>query len=198
MAAAFWVLGFGAVWYLTVLSGLSTSLTAVAFALIVPVEPRRETSQSPLKDAMHDLHPYVAFIVLPVFAFAKAGVSFAGLSLEQLFAPLVIAIALGLFVGKQIGVFGAAWLATRLKIADRPSGASWVQLYGVSLLCGIGFTMSLFIGVLAFPGAVDSVQQVEVKLGVIGGSVLSTVVAAVVLGVSSRRHARRLVAHSSQ
>src|SRR5690606_1382288 len=114
LAAAFWVLGFGAMWWLTVKSGLSTSLMAVAFAAIVPVNPRPETGASPLRDAMHDLHPYVAFLVLPVFAFAKAGVSFAGLSLEQLFAPLVVAIALGLFVGKQIGVFGAAWLATKL------------------------------------------------------------------------------------
>lgn len=192
LAAAFWSLGFAAMWWLTVKSGLSTSLTAVAFAAVVPVNPRKETGVSPLRDAMHDLHPYVAFIVLPVFAFAKAGVSFAGLSVEQMFAPLVIAIALGLFVGKQIGVFGAAWLATKLKIADRPSGASWLQLYGVSLLCGIGFTMSLFIGVLAFPGAVDSVEQVEVKLGVIGGSVLSTVVAALVLGVAARNHSRRM------
>jgi NhaA family Na+:H+ antiporter len=193
LAAAFWVLGFGAMWWLTVKSGLSTSLMAVAFAAIVPVNPRPETGASPLRDAMHDLHPYVAFLVLPVFAFAKAGVSFAGLSLEQLFAPLVVAIALGLFVGKQIGVFGAAWLATKLKIADRPSGASWLQVYGVSLLCGIGFTMSLFIGVLAFPGAVDSLEQVEVKLGVIGGSLLSTVVAALVLGLASRRQANRTI-----
>ena len=86
------VLGFGLVWYLTVLSGLSTSLTAVAFAAIVPIRPRAEDGQSPLKEAMHDLHPWNAFLVLPLFAFAKAGVSFAGLSLEQAFAPLVIAI----------------------------------------------------------------------------------------------------------
>ncbi len=190
LAAAFWVLGFAVMWWLTVKSGLSTSLMAVAFAAVVPVNPRQETGASPLRDAMHDLHPYVAFLVLPVFAFAKAGVSFAGLSLEQVFAPLVLSIALGLFVGKQIGVFGAAWLATKLKIADRPSGASWLQLYGVSLLCGIGFTMSLFIGVLAFPGAVDSLEQVEVKLGVIGGSLLSTVVAALVLGTASRHQSR--------
>ncbi|WP_409020005.1 Na+/H+ antiporter NhaA [Brevundimonas vesicularis] len=184
--AAFWALAFGLVWYFTILSGLSTSLTAVAFALIVPVEPRRETSQSPLKDAMHDLHPYVAFLVLPLFAFAKAGVSFSGLSLEQAFAPLVIAIAMGLFLGKQIGVFGAAVLATKLRIAARPTGANWLQLYGVSLLCGIGFTMSLFIGVLAFPGAADSAVQVEVKLGVIGGSILSALVALVVFNLGGR------------
>ena len=89
-----------------------TSLTAVAFAMIVPIQARAEDGQSPLKEAMHDLHPWNAFLVLPLFAFAKAGVSFAGLSMEQAFAPLVIAIALGLFFGKQIGVLGAAWLAS--------------------------------------------------------------------------------------
>ncbi|QFU32241.1 Na+/H+ antiporter NhaA [Brevundimonas sp. Bb-A] len=186
----FWVLGFSAVWYLTVLSGLSTSLTAVAFAMIVPIQARKEDRQSPLKEAMHDLHPWNAFLVLPLFAFAKAGVSFAGLSLEQAFAPLVVAIALGLFFGKQIGVFGAAWLASALRIGARPTDASWLQVYGVSLLCGVGFTMSLFIGVLAFPGAVDSPEQIEVKLGVIGGSILSAIGAAVVLGLAGRRPRR--------
>ena len=185
--APFWVLGFAVVWYLTVLSGLSTSLTAVAFAAIVPVDDRRGDGQSPLKEAMHDLHPYVAFLVLPLFAFAKAGVSFAGLSLEQAFAPLVIGIALGLFLGKQIGVFGAAALASVLRIGRRPTDATWLELYGVSLLCGVGFTMSLFIGVLAFPGAIDSPQQIEVKLGVLGGSILSAIAGAVVLGVAGRR-----------
>ena len=186
IAAPFWVLGFAAVWYLTVISGLSTSLTAVAFAAIVPIKARRDTHQSPLKEAMHDLHPWNAYLVLPLFAFAKAGVSFSGLSMEQAFAPLVIAIALGLFLGKQAGVLAAAWLASALKIGARPSGASWMQVYGVSLLCGVGFTMSLFIGVLAFPGAVDSPEQIEVKLGVIGGSILSAVAAAVVLALAGR------------
>lgn len=187
LASPFWVMGFAAVWYLTVLSGLSTSLTAVAFAMIVPIKARREDRQSPLKEAIHDLHPWNAFLVLPLFAFAKAGVSFVGLSMEQAFAPLVIAIALGLFVGKQIGVFGAAWVASALKIGARPTGATWLQVYGVSLLCGVGFTMSLFIGVLAFPGAVDSPEQIEVKLGVIGGSILSAVGAALVLALAGRR-----------
>nr|WP_316629036.1 Na+/H+ antiporter NhaA [uncultured Brevundimonas sp.] len=188
--APFWVLGFALVWYLTVLSGLSTSLTAVAFAMIVPIRARAEDGQSPLKEAIHDLHPWNAFLVLPLFAFAKAGVSFAGLTMDQAFAPLVVAIALGLFLGKQIGVFGAAWLASALKIGARPTDAGWMQVYGVSLLCGVGFTMSLFIGVLAFPGAVDSPEQVEVKLGVIGGSILSAVAAALVLGLAGR--ARRV------
>ncbi|MFC5372253.1 Na+/H+ antiporter NhaA [Brevundimonas faecalis] len=190
LAAPFWVLGFGAVWWLTIQSGLSTSLTAVAFAMVVPVNPRRETGQSPLRDAMHDLHPYVAFLVLPLFAFAKAGVSFAGLSLDQALAPLVIGVALGLFVGKQIGVFGVAWLAARMGIGAKPTGANWLQVYGVSLLCGVGFTMSLFIGALAFPGAADSPQQIEVKLGVIGGSLLSALAAAVILKLAGRRAAR--------
>lgn len=187
VAAPFWVLGFGLIWYLTVLSGLSTSLTAVAFALIVPVAARTDDHQSPLKEAMHDLHPYVAFLVLPLFAFAKAGVSFAGLSLEQAFAPLVLGIALGLFIGKQIGVFGFAWLASALKLGRRPTGATWLELYGVSLLCGVGFTMSLFIGVLAFPGSIDSPEQVEVKLGVLGGSFLSAIAGAAVLAMAGRR-----------
>ncbi|MBL0967590.1 MAG: Na+/H+ antiporter NhaA [Brevundimonas sp.] len=183
----FWVLGFALVWWLTVQAGLSTSLTAVAFACIVPVNARKEDGQSPLKEAMHDLHPYVSWLVLPLFAFAKAGVSFAGLSFEQATAPLVIGIALGLFLGKQIGVFGAAWLASTLKIGRKPSGSTWLELYGVSLLCGIGFTMSLFIGVLAFPGAIDSPEQVEVKLGVLGGSLLSALAAGAILGVAAAR-----------
>ena len=109
------------------------------------------------------------------------------MSLEQAFAPLVIGIALGLFVGKQIGVFGAAALASALKIGRRPTGSTWLELYGVSLLCGVGFTMSLFIGILAFPGAIDSPEQVEVKLGVLGGSFLSAVAGALVLAVAGRR-----------
>ena len=185
--APFWVLGFGVVWYLTVRAGLSTSLTAVAFAAIVPVVDRRCDGQSPLQEAMHDLHPYVAWLVLPLFAFAKAGVSFAGLSLDQMLAPLVLGIAFGLFVGKQVGVLGAAWLASALKIGRKPTGATWLEVYGVSLLCGVGFTMSLFIGALAFPGAIDSPEQVEVKLGVLLGSLISGITGAGVLAAAARR-----------
>lgn len=185
--APFWVLGFGLVWYLTVQSGLSTSLTAVAFAAIVPVKDRRSDGQSPLQEAMHDLHPYVAYIILPLFAFAKAGVSFAGLSLDQALAPLVLGVAFGLFVGKQVGVFGAAALASATGIGRRPTGSTWLELYGVSLLCGVGFTMSLFIGILAFPGAIDSPEQVEVKIGVLAGSMLSAITGATVLGIAASR-----------
>ncbi len=193
--APFWVLGFAAVWYLTVQAGLSTSLTAVAFAAIVPIVDRRCDGQSPLREAMHDLHPYVAFLVLPLFAFAKAGVSFAGLSLDQMLAPLVLGIAFGLFAGKQIGVLGAAWLASALRIGRKPTGATWLELYGVSLLCGVGFTMSLFIGTLAFPGAIDSPEQVEVKLGVLLGSLLSAAAGGGVLAIASRR--RKILAEQA-
>jgi Na+:H+ antiporter, NhaA family len=185
--APFWVLGFSLIWWLTVDAGLSTSLTAVAFAAIVPIKDRRCDGQSPLKEAMHDLHPYVAYFILPIFAFAKAGVVLAGVSLEQMAAPLVLGIALGLFLGKQIGVLAMAWLASAIRIGARPTGATWLELYGVSLLCGVGFTMSLFIGALAFPGAIDSPQQVQVKLGVLTGSLLSGAAGAVVLSVAAAR-----------
>jgi NhaA family Na+:H+ antiporter len=194
IAAPLWVMAFAVVWWLSVKAGLSTSLAAVAFAAVVPVSPRAEDAQSPLKEAMHDLHPYVAYLILPLFAFAKAGVSFAGLSMDQLFAPLVLGIAAGLFLGKQIGVFGAAWLTSRFRLGAKPSQATWLQVYGVSLLCGVGFTMSLFIGALAFPGPIDSPAQVEVKLGVILGSVLSATVGAVVLSIAAgRRRASKAV-----
>lgn len=184
--APLWVLGFGMVWYLTVIAGLSTALTAVAFAAIVPVGDRPGDGQSPLKEAMHDLHPWVAFLILPLFAFAKAGVSFAGLSPAQFTAPLVVGVALGLFLGKQLGVFGAALLASTLKVGRKPTGATWLEVYGVSVLCGVGFTISLFIGVLAFPGLNDSPEQTQVKLGVLGGSLLSGLAGSIALSLASR------------
>lgn len=187
LASPFWVLGFALVWWMSVKAGLSTSLSAVAFAAIVPIKARAQDLQSPLKEAMHDLHPYVAYLILPMFAFGKAGVSFAGLTLDQLLAPLVVGVALGLFLGKQLGVMTAAWLATALKIGKRPTGATWLEVYGVALLCGVGFTMSLFIGALAFPGPIDSPEQIDVKLGVLGGSLLSGVAGAIVLAMAAHR-----------
>lgn len=191
-----WIIAFAMVWWLTVLAGVSTSLAAVAFAAVVPLRTRRQNHQSPLQEAMHDLHPWNAFLVLPLFAFAKAGVALGGLSLDQMLAPLVIAIAMGLFIGKQAGVLAAVWLVTRLRLGQRPDGASWLHLYGVSLLCGIGFTMSLFIGALAFPDDTASVQT-EVKLGVLGGSVLSAIAAAIVLRLAQRRAGTRAPAGHS-
>jgi NhaA family Na+:H+ antiporter len=135
---------------------------------------------------MESLHPYVAYLILPLFAFAAAGFSLKGLSLADLASPVALGIALGLFLGKQIGVFGLAALAIGLKVARRPTGAKWLELYGVSLLCGVGFTMSLFIGGLAFdPG--DMLAQTEVRLGVVAGSVLSTLVGMAVLRLAQRQ-----------
>ena len=133
---------------------------------------------------MDSLHPYVAFLILPSFAFVAAGFSFKGLSLHDVFSPITLGVAIGLFVGKQIGVFGAASLAMGLKLARRPTGAKWIDIYGVSLLCGVGFTMSLYIGALAFgPDAAQS----QVRMGVVAGSLLSALAGMAVLTWSQGR-----------
>ena len=122
-----------------------------------------------LKGLEHDLHPWVVFGVLPLFAFANAGVSFAGIGVESFVEPVKLGISLGLFLGKQIGVFGMLFLCIKLSIAPMPEGVGWRQLYGVSLLCGIGFTMSLFIGSLAFE---HSSYYAPIRLGVLTGSIV--------------------------
>ena len=128
----------------------------------------------------HDLQPWVAFFILPFFAFANGGVELLGISMDALFTPITIGIIAGLFIGKQIGIFGVCWLAIKTRIAKMPENATWAQLYGVSLLAGIGFTMSLFIGTLAFENA-DPILISQVKLGVLVGSLLSAVVGAIVI-----------------
>ena len=132
----------------------------------------------------HDLHPGVAFIILPVFAFANAGISLQGLSFSSLLAPVPLGIALGLFVGKQIGIFATVWLAVRTGLARLPEGMGWLHLYGVSVLCGIGFTMSLFISSLAFEqGAIA--YALNDRLGILMGSVLSAFVGYLILRLAS-------------
>lgn len=163
-----------ALWYFTLKSGVHATLAGVALALTIPLTPspaKPDSATSPLHRLEHGLHPYVAFLVIPVFGFANAGVSFAGLGLSTLAAPVPFGIMLGLFLGKQIGVFGFSWLAIRAGLADLPARASWAQFYGIALLCGIGFTMSLFIGLLAFPDS--EALQSQTKIGVIAGSLLS-------------------------
>jgi NhaA family Na+:H+ antiporter len=172
-------------WVVVLKSGVHATLAGVALALTIPVG---RGAGSPLQRLEHALHAWVAFLVVPVFGFANAGVSFAGMSFTSLLAPVPLGIALGLFVGKQIGVFGVAWLLIKLKLAQRPEGATLVQLYGVALICGIGFTMSLFIGLLAFPTSPD--LQDAVKLGVLGGSLLSALTGAVVLLAAAKRPTR--------
>ena len=185
----FYAVLFALVWGFTLESGASTSLAGVAAAATVPIGARRHGEAGVLHDFMHSLHPYVAYLILPLFAFCAAGFSLQGLSLGEILGPIPLGIALGLFLGKQIGVFGASALAIGLKLARRPTGAKWLELYGVSMLCGVGFTMSLFIGGLAF-GADDQAAQSGVRLGVVLGSVLSTAAGMVVLGICQKARDR--------
>jgi NhaA family Na+:H+ antiporter len=175
------ILGVG-LWYLVFLSGVHATLAGVALALTIPLVveiPGLQQAQPPLLRLEHAIHPWVAFAIVPLFGFANAGVSFAGFSLAALAGPVPLGIAAGLFIGKQVGVFGMAVLAIKARWAILPEHATWRQVYGVSLLCGIGFTMSLFIGLLAFPTAPE--LQDQVKIGVLMGSVLSGIAGAVVL-----------------
>lgn len=158
-----------ALWLAVLLSGVHATIAGVLAALAIPIGDERN---SPLERLEHALHPWVAFAIVPLFGFANAGVSFAGIGIAQLLAPLPLGIATGLFLGKQIGIFGSIRLAVACGLAQRPAGAGWPQLYGVALLCGIGFTMSLFIGGLAFH---DPLLGDEVKIGVLGGSLLSAI-----------------------
>ena len=160
-------------WLAVLASGVHATIAGVLAATMIPVHTSPgapDDATSPLHRLEHGLHPWVAFVIVPIFGFANAGVSFAGVGLDQLLAPLPLGVAAGLFAGKQIGILSAVWLCDRFGIASRPAGASWAQIYGTALLCGIGFTMSLFIGGLAFadPRLID-----EVKMGVLGGSLLS-------------------------
>ncbi len=172
-----------ALWVAVLLSGIHPTVAGVLAALTIPARGR-EGRRSPLKRLEHALEPWVAFAIVPLFGFANAGLSFAGIGRETLFAPVTHGIALGLFVGKQAGVLGAVRLATALRLAPLPEGADWLQLWGVTLLCGIGFTMSLFIGALAFA---DPARAAEVKLGVLGGSLLSAVAGFAVLRLARPR-----------
>ncbi len=173
----------GTILWLSVLqSGVHATMAGVLTALLIPVKVADER-RSPAERLEHDLHPWVIFLILPLFGFANAGVSFEGMGLSSLLQPVTLGIILGLFLGKQVGVFGASWLAVKSGLCDRPE-ASWMQIYAVSLLCGIGFTMSLFIGGLAFE---DVEMQAEVRLGVLGGSFLSAIAAYLVLKSSGAR-----------
>jgi len=185
----------GAVLWVAVLkSGIHATLAGLLLAFFIPLrgtEGEENSPQSllslqssPLSRLEHDLHPGVAFIILPVFAFANAGISLQGLSFSSLLAPVPLGIALGLFVGKQIGIFATVWLAVRTGLARLPEGMGWLHLYGVSVLCGIGFTMSLFISSLAFEqGAIA--YALNDRLGILMGSVLSAFVGYLILRLAS-------------
>ncbi|GJE76485.1 MULTISPECIES: Na+/H+ antiporter NhaA [Methylorubrum] len=181
-----------ALWFFVLRSGVHATVAGVLLALFIPIRPspgRPEDTTSPLHRLEHGLSPWVSFLIVPVFGFANAGVTLLGLPARALLDPVTLGVALGLFLGKQAGIFAAVRLAVATGLATRPSGASWPQIYGVALLCGIGFTMSLFIGGLAFT---DGLHETETKLGVLGGSLLSGIVGAGVL-LLARRTARERV-----
>ncbi|MCC6471680.1 MAG: Na+/H+ antiporter NhaA [Alphaproteobacteria bacterium] len=169
----------GAVLWVCVLkSGVHATLAGVATGFAIPLKPAKDGDPSPLRWLEHVLHPWVAYLVLPAFAFANAGVPLKGLTLAAVREPVTLGIALGLLAGKQIGVLGALWLAIKAGLGRMPEGATWLHLYGLALLCGIGFTMSLFIGGLAYD---DAAHGVQVRIGVLAGSILSAVLGAAAL-----------------
>ncbi len=169
-------------WVAVLKSGVHATLAGVAIGLCVPLKGEDAEGHSPLRHLEHLLHPWVAYAILPVFAFANAGVSLAGMTWGDLFNPVTLGIALGLFVGKQVGVFGITWLAVKTGLGRMPDGANWRQFYGMSLLTGIGFTMSLFIGTLAFD---TQGYDAAVRMGVLIGSLMSAVGGYLVLRFAS-------------
>ena len=175
-------------WICVLKSGVHATLAGVMTALFVPIATGEER---PLERLEHALHPWVAFLILPIFAFANAGVSFAGAGLDALLAPLSLGIAGGLVIGKQLGIFGACWLAVKAGWARLPEGVGFRHVYGLSCLAGIGFTMSLFIGNLAFA---DPQQIAAVKFGVLGGSLVSAITGIVVLRFASPRKQTQVAA----
>lgn len=171
------------IWACVLKSGVHATLAGVALGLLIPMRQKNKEGKSPLIVMEHALHPWVAFGVIPIFAFANAGVSLTGVTLETFMNPVTLGIMLGLFVGKQIGVMGFTVIGAKLKLCKLPADVNWAQFYGMSLLTGIGFTMSLFIGTLAF----DTMEQATyVRLGVLGGSILSGIAGVTVLLLSTK------------
>jgi NhaA family Na+:H+ antiporter len=170
------------IWVCVLKSGVHATLAGVVVAIAIPLTPQGPEHPSLLEELEERLHPWVAFAILPAFAFANAGVSLAGLSLAKLVAPMPLGIVLGLAIGKPLGVLGATWLAVASGLGRRPEGASWAQLVGVGMLAGIGFTMSLFIGMLAFSEAQHAAQ---LRLGVLAGSIISAVAGYLVLRLAA-------------
>jgi NhaA family Na+:H+ antiporter len=184
-----YVLGFVLVWAFTLKSGVPTSVGAFLAAITVPLGPRRRSQDGMLQQMMASLHPYVAFMILPLFAFSAAGFAFKDMSGAAFTRPVFLGVFLGLFLGKQLGVFLAAFLAAVCKFGRKPTGATWLEMYGVSLLCGVGFTMSLFVGALAF-SASDVTTQADVRLGVAAASVASGLLGMAVLRWAGARRTR--------
>lgn len=187
-----YLIGFGLLWFAILLSGVHATIAGVLAAFAVPIirtPGAPDSPDSPLHVLEHALAAPVAFFIVPVFGFANAGVDLSGVTFDEILAPMPLGIAAGLFLGKQIGIFGVVWLAVKTGFANKPRGATWIQIYAVSILCGIGFTMSLFIGGLAFPNAALIDQA---KLGTLMGSVVAALVGYGILRVARlhKHHAR--------
>ena len=170
-------------WVCVLKSGVHATLAGVAVGFAIPLT--RQNGESMLERAEHALKPWVSYAIVPIFAFANAGVRIVDTSSSTFTASIPLGIIAGLFVGKQLGVFGAAMAAIKLGIAERPAGTSYIQLYGVAILTGVGFTMSLFIGTLAFE---DENVMAQVRLGVLVASILSGLVGSLVLVAAVRVH----------
>lgn len=177
-----YILLFVLLWYVVLLSGVHATIAGVLAAMTIPIRKTPgapDAEDSPLHRLEHGLHPWSAYAIVPIFGFANAGVGLGGLGADALVSPLPLGIAAGLALGKQVGIFASIWASVKTGLAKMPRGATWLQVYGVSLLCGIGFTMSLFIGALAFPGQELLIE--EAKIGILCGSLISAVLGFAVL-----------------
>jgi len=174
-------------WVATLKSGVHATLAGVLLAVFIPLHTPKKPNFSLLKNMEHSLHSFVGFIILPIFAFSNAGLNLRDIGVEQIFHDVSIGIALGLFLGKQIGIFSICWLAIKLKITKLPTGINWLSLYGTSALCGIGFTMSLFVGSLAFSDTGTS-QLFDERLGIIVGSIASGIAGYLILSISLKKN----------
>lgn len=175
-------------WFLVLNSGVHATIAGVVAALTIPMVGKDDNTM--LERMEHSLAPWSAYLIVPIFGFANAGVALAGLGVAGILAPLPVAIAAGLFLGKQVGIFSAIWIADRIGFAPRPHGASWPEIWGVSILCGIGFTMSLFIGELAFPGYRELID--EAKIGILIGSLISAIAGYTILRLTTQHPDERM------
>ena len=174
-------------WVAMLKSGVHATLAGVIMAMFVPMTSKIHGNPSPLKSLGNDLRPVVTFFVLPIFAFANAGINLSYVGTEHVLHPVSLGIMSGLFIGKQVGVFGSCWLAVKFKLTSLPKGMSWSTMYGTAALCGIGFTMSLFVGSLAFEETGVNLIFDE-RLGIILGSLTSGIVGYLILWQSLKTH----------
>ncbi|MBL4805289.1 MAG: Na+/H+ antiporter NhaA [Alphaproteobacteria bacterium] len=172
------------IWACVLKSGVHATLAGVALGLVIPLRAKDKYGESPSKKLEHTLHPFVAFMVIPVFAFANAGVPLKDITLDTFLQPVTLGITLGLFFGKQLGVMLLTFIATKVKLCTLPNSVTWPQYYGMALLTGIGFTMSLFIGTLAFA---DIEYINAVRLGVLSGSILSAIAGVTILLITTSK-----------